>query len=175
MRLVQWYLAAIVITCVVARPCGVYAQQTASAKENGPLSIAISSAGGRLVAGSPIVVTITLRNNGSQDAFWDSERPDPAYRNFRFSLTLDGEKVQSTAYHRKITGQQLPTDPSEIASGSSAIATLSAGQSAQFKIDVSRLYEIAKPGSYILIVERLPDQFTKIRLRSNALNLEVAP
>jgi len=142
---------------------------------NSPLSLSLSVSGGKFEAGAPIIVTITLTNNSKGDIVWQSERPDPAYRNFWFELkTGAGADVPTTVYHRKIRGKQLPEDPTDVDSGSSMFATLSPGQSVNFTVDVRRLYKVEQSGTYVLVVGR-DDQLNKIKIHSEPLHIVLAP
>lgn len=143
---------------------------------NSSVTLTLSSMETSFKSGAPIMVTITMTNNGKSDFVWEAERPEPAYRNFKFLLTTSqGDDVPTTVYHRKITGKQLPSDPAEVASGSSMFATLPAGQSIHFTVDLTKLYQIERPGTYILVVERGEDQLNKIKLRSKPLQIDIVP
>lgn len=123
-----------------------------------------------------MIFTITMTNNGKSDFVWEAQRPEPEYRNFKFRLTTSGgDNVPTTVYHRKITGKQLPSDPVDVARGSSMFATLPAGQSVQFTVDLTKLYQIERPGTYILVAERREDQLNKIKLRSKPLQIDIVP
>ena len=150
-------------------------QDPAPTKETAHLSIGLSEAQSQYKIDRPILITITMTNNGKTDFTWLSDRPDPAYRNFWFSLrTPQDVDVPMSAYHRKIKGKQLPQDPVQAATGSSMFATLSPGQSVQFVVDLNKIYEIDKPGTYRLIVGR-DDELNKISVRSKSLQVTLVP
>jgi hypothetical protein len=142
-------------------------------KDGAPLSITLSVAKDSFEVGAPIEVTITLTNTGKTDVVWESERPDPAYRNFWFSLKVkDVADIPTTAYHRKIRGKQFPEDPIAVQSGSSQFATLAAGHSVNFVIDLTKLYQLELPGTYTLVVGR-DNESNKAKLQCKPLEIRV--
>jgi hypothetical protein len=150
-------------------------QASAATKGGAPLSITLTASKDNFEVGAPILVTITLTNNSKADVVWQSERPDPAYRNFWFSLkTNNGADMPTTLYHRKIRGKPLPKDPLAVESGSSLFATLSPGQSVEFIIDLRKIYQIEEPGTYKLVVGR-DDELNKIKIHSKPLQIRVVP
>jgi hypothetical protein len=125
-------------------------------------------------AGSPVLVDATLTNNsnhsisvwrekqGSYRVFVTDERgvrpPDRrlGYRNGRFDVTLvPPEKV------------------AEVLSGSGACVTVKPGETQTEGIEVSKLYDLSKPGKYTIQVERGDPESTVI-VKSNAITVTVS-
>jgi hypothetical protein len=124
--------------------------------------------------GVPILVTVTVTNISGTDAAWPSERgQNGAYKEFGYLLTKDGREVETTFFHRRITGRQRPDDPLEVESGSTILLLHPPGVMFRFKIDLKRLYEIQEPGVYTLEAT-LFDDYSKTKVHSNKLTLKIA-
>jgi len=87
-------------------------------------TISVAQPASDVQLGSPINITITIKNISSADVFWRADAPDTKYMAFRFLLSRDGSEVETTFFHRKLTGRQRPSDPLEVWSGSSILAPL---------------------------------------------------
>ncbi len=125
--------------------------------------------------GSPINVTVTVDNITGKDIYLASERGvNGSFVDYRFLLTKDGREVPTTFFHRKITGRQRPDDPSEVYSGSSILLSHPPGRMFTMIIDLTRLYEITEPGSYVVSVSRF-DEYSKTAVRSKPVALVVSP
>jgi hypothetical protein len=125
--------------------------------------------------GSPINVIVTVTNVSGKEIYIQSDRgKDSAYKGFFYALTRDGREVETTFFHRKITGRQRPDDPPEVLHGSSIVLPHPPGKMFTFTIDLTRLYEITEPGLYTLDVSRFDDD-SKTTVRSKSLTLKIAP
>jgi len=172
----SWYLITVSLLAANLMQLSGAGQSSAPGAGSSSVTLTLSSTATNHKIGAPMIVTVTMTNNGKSDYVWEAERPDPAYRNFRFQLTTSrGDDVVTTAYHRKITGKQLPSDPAEAVSGSSMFATLRAGQSVQFTVDLTKLYQIERPGTYTLVVARREDPLNKLNGRSKPLQIDIVP
>ena len=117
------------------------------------LSISIAAPTSPVHLGSPLNITATMKNIGAKRIYWDIFRgKDSPYMVFRIKLMKDGHEVETTFFHRKLLGQQRPGDPLEVESGSAFASHLDPGESYATTIDLTRLYEITKPGVYTLDV-----------------------
>jgi len=124
---------------------------------------------------APIMVTVTVTNISGQDFYWDSDKgPNRSYKEYGYLLTKDGREIETTFFHRKLTGKQRADDPQEVESGSSILIQHPPGVMFVFKIDLKRLYEIKEPGVYTLDVSRF-DDYSKTTVRSNSLTLKIVP
>jgi hypothetical protein len=93
---------------------------------------------------------------------------------FRFLLSKDGREVETTFFHRKLTGKQRPGDPSEVWSGSSIFAPLAAGATFTESVDLKHLYEITAPGQYKLDISRIAED-GKTVVHGNSVTLNIVP
>lgn len=154
---------------------GCIAQKSQSSVSPRPaFSIALSPPAGPISAALPIDIKITVQNISGKDISWWAEFGDTAYKAFRFSLEKGGKEVETTFFHRKITGKQRPGDPDEVSGGSAILASLGAGKSLVDTIDLKRLYQITEPGAYTLVVSRYDDE-SKTMVSSPALTLKIEP
>jgi hypothetical protein len=144
------------------------------AKQNPVFSIAVAAPDGPIKLDLPILVTVTVTNISGKDAAWPSERgQDGKFKDFRYLLMKDGREVETTVFHRRITGRQRPDDPQEVETGSTILLLHPAGVMFIFKIDLKRLYEIKEPGVYTMEAS-LSDESTKTTIHSNNLTLKIA-
>jgi hypothetical protein len=84
----------------------------------------------------------------------------------------DSREVETTFFHRKITGRNRPDDPDEVWAGSFIVLPHPPGLIYQMQVDLRRLYEIKEPGAYTLEVGRF-DQDHKTQVHSNTLTLKI--
>ena len=155
--------------------CGCIAQATQSSASPQPaFSIALSTPARSISASSPIEIRITAQNISGKDIPWEADFGDTAYKAFHFLLTKDGHEVETTFFHRKITGRNRPGDPLEVSGGSSFLGTLPAGKSLVETVDLKRLYQITEPGLYTLEVSRF-DNRSATMIRSKLLTLKIVP
>jgi hypothetical protein len=124
--------------------------------------------------GSPINVTVTVKNISDKEIYWESEFPDTAYRAFAILLTKNSRKVETTFFHRKVMSTQRPGDPPEVEHGGSILSSVAPGKSSTFTIDLKRLYEITEPGLYTLDVSRI-EEHNNTTVRSKTLTLKIGP
>jgi hypothetical protein len=136
-------------------------------------SISLAPPVGPIRLGTPIIVTVTVTNVAHKDIWWRSDiSKDSPYLGFRYLLTRDGREVETTFFHRKITGRQRPDDPSEVSSGSAITSPLAPGKMFAIRIDLTRLYEITVPGQYTLIVSRSETGSSSVRSKPLLLKIE---
>jgi len=125
--------------------------------------------------GSPINITVTVTNISGKEIYWSSDiGKDTVYKAFGILLKKDGREVETTFFHRKITGRQRPDDPPEAEGGSSIALPHPPGKMFVMTIDLTRLYEIKGAGLYTLGVSRF-DEYSKTTVRSKTLTLNILP
>jgi len=125
--------------------------------------------------GSEIKIPMTITNITGGDVFWQavwSTDKESWYRGFRFLLTKDGKEVETTFFHRKISGRQRQGDPNEVESGSTVVLPKPPGIMFVITIDLKRLYDISEPGKYTLEVTRFAGD-NKTVVHSNAVTLNI--
>jgi hypothetical protein len=89
-------------------------------------------------------------------------------------LKKDGREVETTLFHRKITGRQREGDPKEIDEGGTVLIAYPPGIMFTSKIDLRRLYEIIEPGQYTLEISRIAED-NKTVVHSNTVTLNIVP
>jgi hypothetical protein len=130
---------------------------------------------GPIRIGSPIVVTVTVTNVSGKDIYLGSDRgKNAAYKDFGYLLTKDGQQVETTVFHRRITGQNRADDPPQMESSSSIVLSHPPGKIFVMKVDLNRLYKISEPGVYTLVASQF-DDYSKTTVRSDPLILTVVP
>jgi hypothetical protein len=127
--------------------------------------------------GPSIVVNLTVKNITTMDISWrwrHETGDDLVYKAFHFMLRKDGREVETTFFHRKITGRQRDSDPQEIDDGGSVLIAYPPGIMFTSKIDLMRLYEITAPGQYTLEISHVSED-NKTIVRSNTVTLDIVP
>jgi len=142
---------------------------------NPTFSITVAPPAAPIRLGSPINDTVTVKNISGKEIYIETTRSqDARYLDFAYLLLKDGHEVETTFFHRKITGRNRPDDPQEVWAGSYIILPHPPGKIYEMPIDLKRLYEIKDPGVYTLEVSRF-DEDSKRKVRSNTLTLTVVP
>lgn len=137
-------------------------------------SIVVTPPAGPIKLGVPVNVSVTVTNVSGKEIYWMAESPDTAYRALNILLKKEGRKVETTAFHRKITGTQRRDDPADVELGNATVSPIPPGKSFTLSIDLTRLYEITEPGVYTLGLGRY-DENTKTSVFSNTLTLNIVP
>lgn len=142
------------------------------------LSIAVDPPPSPIRLGSPVInVTVTVKNISDKEIYLETVRTgnvSAGYMDFNYLLMKDGREIETTFFHRKITGRNRPDDPQEVWSGSFIVLPHPPGVIYRMLIDLRRLYEIKEPGVYTLEVSRF-DEDSKRKVRSNTLTLKIVP
>jgi len=125
--------------------------------------------------GEPAVVTVIVKNNTNHNILWNSllsTSKDAPYLCCQFLLELNGKEVETTYFHRYITGRQKPGDPVKVLSGSYILLPKPPGPMFRMKIDLARLYKITAPGNYTLHVSRY-DDFSRTTVHAIAVTIAI--
>jgi hypothetical protein len=124
----------------------------------------------------PITIDVTVTNVSAKEIYWTFDRGKNAtYKVFSVLLMKDGKEVETTFFHRKLTGRQRPDDPVEVENGSSMpFGPYPPGKMFVLRIDLNRLYEITEPGIYTVEVSRF-DEYSKTTVHSISLTVKVVP
>ena len=152
------------------------AEKEGSAPVNSAISLAVDLPATPIRLDAPqINVNITATNVSDKDVWFELWRDkNGPYKIFRILLMQHGTEVQTTFFHRKITGRQTPDDPLEVESGSLFPVVYPPGKMFVDEIDLKRLYEISAPGVYTLDVSRFDEQ-SKPTIRSKTVTLKIEP
>ena len=159
--------------------CSCYAQDNApnivQQSTDPGFSIVVAGPTRQPKVNEPLKVTITVTNTTNHVVYWSSDvGKDTQYTAFHYDLEQNGHEVETTFFHRKVTGRNRPGDPEETYSSSSVLLPHAPGKMFEMTIDLKRLYEISAPGQYTLQVSRY-DEATKSTVRSNTIVLDIAP
>jgi hypothetical protein len=150
-------------------------QEDKTAILNPPFSISVDFPNTPVRLRSPITVNITLTNVSNKEIWLQLWRDKNAtYKAFSIMLMKDGREVETTFFHRKITGKQRPDDPPEVESGSLFPVVFPPGKMFVAAIDLKQLYEITEPGVYTLDVSRFDEQ-SKSTIRSKTVTFKLEP
>jgi hypothetical protein len=97
--------------CFGQTPPNVAAEKSTPLDPVVSITVAQTSDANRL--GLPIRVTVTETNISGEEIYLKSDRgKDSAYKDYVYALTKDGHEVETTFFHRKITGDEpFPTSP----------------------------------------------------------------
>jgi hypothetical protein len=134
---------------------------------NPPFKIAITAESPTVVAGSDVWIKVSLTNTSNQDlddsGSWITGMPlDP---NFRFEVRDEHGKLVPTYFRPKMgyTGRPLNR-------------TISPGQNITQEQLVSALYDMRKPGKYIIrVFRRASDNPKNGEIKSNIITVTVIP
>jgi hypothetical protein len=146
---------------------------TTPAGVNPGYSIRVASPTSPIQLGSPCNIAITVKNITNKEIPWRSEFPDTAYRAFHIVLNGNAQEVETTPVHRRLRGEQRPTDPPQVESGGSLLSFIPPGKSVTFTVDLTRLYNITNPGQYKLDVSRIEDN--NVVVHGNPVTLKFVP
>ena len=125
--------------------------------------------------GDTIKINITVTNISGKEIYWVFNKGENAtYKVFAVSLMKDGREVETTFFHRRLTGRQRANDPVEVENDSSMPFPYPPGKMFVLTINLKRLYEITHPGVYTLDISRY-DEYSKTTVHSNSLTLRIVP
>ena len=123
--------------------------------------------------GNKIEIEITMSNPGTKPYVWSAGAPGGSYQEFLYKLiSNDGEKVRSTSFHRWMRGEPELGDPVRGLGGSANEFVILPGKSVSFVIDLNKLYELKKVGSYLLTVSRC-DTVNRVVFNSAPLTIVI--
>jgi hypothetical protein len=159
----------LVSASVVLASC--YGQSSRHTPQEAQFSIVLSPPVTHAKIGEPIVVTVTVTNLTDHTIGWSSVLgKDSEYRAFQYDLERGKHPVETTRFHRKITGKLRPGDPDEPLGYDSIPIPHPPGKMFEMKIDLARLYELAEPGEYTLQVNRY-DEAAEMWVHSNTITI----
>ncbi len=158
--------------CFAQTPPNAVSDKSATLKPE--FSLVVAPPAGPIRLGVAINVSVTVTNVSGKEIYWATESPDTPYRAFDILLKKDGQKVETTVFHRKITGTQRPDDPADVELGNATVSPIPPGKSFTLSIDLTRLYQITERGAFTLDVGRY-DEDTKTAVHSNTLILNIEP
>jgi hypothetical protein len=145
--------------------------------QNPGYTITVTQPASAFHLGSPIKITLTVKNITDKDIFWSARwetGEDGVYKEFRYLLKKDGKEVETTFFHRYISNRQRTGDPNEVDSGSSILFPKPPGIIFVVALDLKRLYDISEPGQYTLDISRFAED-NKTIVHANVVTLNIVP
>ncbi len=139
--------------------------------EHPATSLTISQVRDSLKIGSPILVRMILTNNSNHDI---SVGRDVRERDYQVEVRdANGDLAVDTKYGHARNGHADPNSftPDELRSNVYCV-NVKAGETSVFEVDVSKLYEIAKPGKYTVQLQKL-DPVSVTIVKSNKITLDL--
>jgi hypothetical protein len=125
--------------------------------------------------GQTIDLEVSLKNISQKDIFVANETGPHGEADYDVFVTdAQGMSAAETAYYRFVKGKRQPDDPRFYRSYSRQVAVVEPGKSLGTTIDVGTIYDLSRPGTYKIWVERL-DQTSGIPVKSNVVTVIVTP
>jgi len=143
-----------------------------------PLSLTLSPSVDKIRAGSSVDVTVTLRNISDHAvSVWRENAEDQGGHVYRVDVKDErGSPAPDTKVGRGFKGLDDPqlesSDTPLVSSGGWQL--LKPGESQVDKVNVSRLYDLSRPGRYSIFLRRFDEQ-SKSFIKSNKITVTVTP
>jgi hypothetical protein len=138
-----------------------------------PFIVTIQTAQSVVKVGSQIRVEVILTNTSGRDlGFTKSVGDETAESNYLINVSDGhGKPVAETAHHRRVRAENsLPV------THSNQIVTLKPGERLKEQAILNNLYDIGRPGRYVIMAQRdVPQEQGKGVVKSNAVTITVAP
>lgn len=138
-----------------------------------PFALTIRTAQSVVKTGSEIRVEVTLTNTSGRDiALTKSVGDDAAEFNYVIDMhDGHGKPLAETEHHRRVKAEDsLPI------THSNQILTLKPGESLKENAILNNLYDISRPGKYVILAQRdVPQELGKGVIKSSPITITVAP
>lgn len=144
------------------------------------LTIAISASRTRVPAKSPVELQVALKNTANHDIHLFVDKSSKAeLSGFGADVTdAQGLVPKITAYYNQLSGENAPrgnvANPDEqfIIVSSGGDVTVARGGAIELHMDIGKLYDLTKPGTYAIQVT-LKDAVDATTIKSNSLKITV--
>jgi hypothetical protein len=154
--------------------CGQTEQTTTPSRP--ALSLSLSPVADKITAGSPMPVTITMKNISDHEiSYWREMTDDPGGFEYKISAWDDKQTAAlDSKFGKALRGRE---DPAFLTAdtplrGTGGWRTLKPGETLTDRVNVGRLFDLSRPGKYTIQVQRL-DLDTKSFVMSNKINVVV--
>jgi hypothetical protein len=169
------HLILLLITMFTWSLGGAHAQTArAQHSKDACFTISLATPPDRQNVGGPVDIQATVKNTSGKEIYWSYAKTDTVYQAFRVQLERDGKQVETTTFHRRILGQQRVGDSQVVEDGDSIALPVAAQATMTWTLDLSKLYQITEPGTYLVSASR-DDECSKARVQSNRLSFQVSP
>jgi hypothetical protein len=145
---------------------------------NAPFSLNLKAPVGKVKLGTPVQVTITLKNISEHDvSIWRENATDQGGYVYRVDIRdKKGTKPPDTKMGKGFKGLDDPAQatrdtPTERSGG---WIKLKAGEARTEDVNVSKLYDLDQPGKYAIRFRHF-DEETKAFVKSNTITVTVTP
>ena len=144
-------------------------QETSAAGGPHPSSFTIQAVSRTVKAGSPVWVDITEKNNSDQTLPFGRARPAKMDQGGEIyivdAVDENGLRPIETTFYRRKLGHLTPDELAHLPlpMGSGVFLFVKPGESITDRIDVGRLYDLSRPGTYTIQV-RFPTPTNKINV-----------
>jgi len=169
-----WWNRRMIVLLTAAWFCAV---AYAGAETKAPFSLTIGAVNSKVSAGSQIWILVALENiSGHEISVYREYTPDQG--GFVYTADVRDEKataVPETKFNRRLQSHDTPEEFARepyVVLGSGGEQGLGPGMRMTDRIDVSRLYDLSRPGTYTIQVQRL-DLGSKTFVRSNKISVTV--
>ncbi len=160
----------LLILSAASFPGGISAGQRGTA----PFSVAITAPQNKAKAGSEVKIEIDLKNTSATDL---SVAKSNAVSQAEFHYLIDvrdgdGHEAPDTEYRRRIMGKE--TKKRTIIYGSDVFFTLKPNETLGDEAVVSKLYDLSRPGKYVIQVSRVvPEELGGGTVKSNICTITI--
>ena len=173
-RLVLVIVWVVVLSGFTGVLCGQTEETGAASKPM--LSLSLSPVTDKVTAGSPMLVTITMKNISDHEiSYWREMTDDPGGFEYKISAWDDKQTaVLDSKFGKALRGREDPaflTADTPLRS-TGGWRTLKPGETLTDRVNVGRLFDLSRPGRYTIQVQRL-DLDTKTFVMSNRINVEI--
>jgi hypothetical protein len=169
-----WQAVFLITICALGFPVSGHSQQeTVESTAASAISLTIRVKDHIVKTGLPVWVDVTEKNNSSQILSVGRENPvtmDQGGRSFIVDVWNDaGVRSTESTFYRKMLGHLTPAEKTnaEPRNYSGFTFLLKPGETITDRIDVSKLYDLSRPGIYRIQVQ-LP-------IESNTIRVTVTP
>jgi hypothetical protein len=172
------FVAILAFLMICPQHYAIASQAASSAGAQSPIAIALSTTSDHYKVDSSIPVVIAISNTGKVPVNLNISIGDEgAYRSLglRFALTIGGQEVEKTAFHRAIRGEPRRGEPGVRLAGRSDVYTMTPERVDHLKIDIKKLFNITQPGMYLFSVVMPVNMDNKTEIYSQPLAIDVVP
>jgi hypothetical protein len=133
-----------------------------------PFSIAINAPANRIKSGDDLPMTVVLRNMSSQKSIIHTSL-GKTNAEIEYDIRVkhaDGTAVPKTPYEQNLEAKGTR--------GSAGLCILNPGDTCEERTNVANLYDLTKPGTYVIQVGRTPGDGSAV-VTSNTITVQVTP
>ena len=142
------------------------------------IALTLSASEDMVKTGSPITVTVALKNVSDHEIlYWRENTSDAGGSEYKVDVWDDKSfTARETKFGLALKGRSDSTSltPDTPVDSSGGWLTLKPGEGLTDKLNVSKLYDLSQPGKYSIQIRRF-DEETKSFVKSNKITVTVTP